>query len=1178
MNLLLANSFTTFFNNLFANWQLVLFVVLITLLLLAIFFKRFKIVFIILMVAAALLAVALLVLLIISAIQWDLFAFIDFLIAWGPTVFFSLIVLLSTLINAKRGRRKSLILMIHAVAAAVVWVIFFVVATKSKVIDEGIVKLANLILGENGLQNMMNVSAEATSVRSILVLFVESLAGEGMFGILLHDTSAYIYTIADFAYHLAFAVICYICYLGTLVFLYFLYLCFYSERKYKRKKNKALAENKTDSVYKKHRIGGGIIGLVRGVVIGLMCMSFLGAGFYVVAGGRGEGKLKDYEASGTYEAPIRIYRSVESYGMQGIFLVLNAMSDPADMPYYLFAADLVFSGELNDEHTGLSENIYLTKELGALTGLARDTISLLLKYGLDDITGTVEGTSEGNLMESVLSVMKNEDFRQEFDLLIAQFNTPTYIYNFGMSLVSSVLANIDSMSFAESMSEQNRELIKIMFKEGHLSSYIPEDCELHDINESLHAEDPWVTTGRNVRPYLTVQQLVTKDDFRVFVNMFMTAISESGEDTDTLGLIRMLLPKIKELSIFESGNATAIDPVFARLYCFVQNAYLKAEGAKGYSYNALVKEDVKWTKEIVGLLDVAEDFFAIYDDVKEAESAIFNQILYIFDASNPNRERDTALFDAIEERISSSYLIGKTLASSLIQQMINDGLGQIFENIYIYENTVYETTLAEDGSVLKYGELHYLLKSLRVIGSLEDKEIFVLLFGEEEMELSTMLTTVSDVMKETDDDGNNFAHYASRSNLFRSVLSSFLIEGGEDVIYIPKTAREQTERGEAINVIKRDQLEGLLNSIGLFADFVLDCVEGDGGYFDHIDEYFNNDDFMKLIVENRIIEGSLAKLVKENFTDTLNTENVVIPKTLKNNLDSWCTDAVGKAGELRHFLDAYLLLRDRALKDAESTGGEGSTGYPLNLQTMMSGEASELFVQTIANLGESGEQFLRSQIIHYTISGYLFRMPINELTVVIPASARDSLTGEDIDYLIHKDELVIVLSLIQELNVQDNIKDKDGNEQDQTGKILMQKLISGRAKIKGDVLSASVVATLVDNGVFRDVLKLDEIYVDGTNTTYGAAGSTETLSDGIYAENPWHDELPRLLNALAVLFEEQMDEDNFDSFAFTEDTLKAAVLRVYNDEELMKTCRESKIIEARIRLLIPSGGEIPDWN
>ena len=1147
MNLLLANKFTSFFVNLFSNWQLVLFVVLTILLILSIFFKRFKTAFLILFLTALGIGVTLLVLLIIDAVQWDIYGFIDFLVAWLPTIIFSLILILSTLINAGRGRRKSLIFLAQSASAAVLWVILYYFGAKSTLIDKSLVKTINLFMGENGLQKALNVSTEATTIRSIIALYLESLGGKGMMSILLSDTRAYVYTLADMVYHIAFAVVCYLLYVLTVFILYIIYLCCYSERKYKRKKEQALSENETDSRYKKHRTAGGIIGLVRGMVVGLMCMSFLGAGFYMVAGGKGEGKMHDYEMSGQYEAPFRIYRSIESYGTKGIFMILNAMSDPNDVPYYLFAADLVFSGELNDTHNGVSANVHLEKEFGALSGLARETIELLLKYGSDTIMGSLNGTSETGLMNSVLSVMKDRDFQKEFDLLIAQFKSPTYLYNFGMSLVSSVLANIDSMSFGASLGEKNKELVKIMFKEGYLSSYIPEDCELHDVNVLLDAEDPWLASGRNVRPYLGFQQLVTKEDLRVFLNIFLSALTEKSEGADTFGLVRSILPKVKELSLFDSKKVDTIDPVFGRVYCYLQNAYLKAEGAEGYSYNALVNENVKWTDEIGALLDVADDFFTVYDDVKDAETAVFNRLLYVFNAENPNRERDILLYDKIEERVSASRIMGKTLATSFVRKTLLDGLGQLFESLYIPTNTVYENTYDEQGKITQYGELHYFLRGLRHLGSMDNQGLFELMFSEEEKEISTVLSTIADAVKDQDAEGHNFSYYAAQSVLFRSVISCFFIDNGGDAIYVPKACYEKDEKGDFVSVIVADELERVLNSMSLFSDFVNDCVQSGDAYYDNIDIYLDRPDFMSLLETSRIVEGSLAKVVKEKFA---NTQNVIVPRYLEAEVESWCSGPSGVAGELRRFINSYLALRNQAEldKDPESGGSD----YVLSLKVITGGASKELLLTTVSNLGANCEQFLASDVIHYTISNYLTSNRINQLTIVVPNSACTRLYDDVIDKVVKRDELTVLFSRINALGINDN------DNLDSSGRGLLKKLIIGKDKIAGEVLSASIVANIAGSAAFITALKLEEIIVDAnTGDTYRSVGDAAYLRSRTYSRNPWSDELPRLLNALSALFTNQVDDENF---SLNVASMGLALLEIRNNPEAIAVCRESDII------------------
>ena len=91
MNLLLANSFTTFFNNLFLNWKLVLFIVLTILLILAIFFKRFKTAFFVLIASSVLFGGIWLGFFINDAVKSEnVYELIEMAVAWGPTILFSM--------------------------------------------------------------------------------------------------------------------------------------------------------------------------------------------------------------------------------------------------------------------------------------------------------------------------------------------------------------------------------------------------------------------------------------------------------------------------------------------------------------------------------------------------------------------------------------------------------------------------------------------------------------------------------------------------------------------------------------------------------------------------------------------------------------------------------------------------------------------------------------------------------------------------------------------------------------------------------------------------------------------------------------------------------------------------------------------------------------------------------
>ena len=227
-------------------------------------------------------------------IRRDLEGLIKFGIAWLPTIIFLIGVILSTLVGVRRGLRKSLILMLHAVLAAGVCLGLYFFCVTSPAVDRMLLKLINVFMGSGGLQSQLGVRADCTTLREVFMeLFSSYAVGWGEFGILLGDSSAYVLTLVNMAYHLAFAVVFFLIYKLLLFILYIIYLIFYSERKYKAKRNARFAMNQADSAYHKRPVGGGSVGLVRGLVSGIISLSFLGSIFFIAVGGSGASKLPD---------------------------------------------------------------------------------------------------------------------------------------------------------------------------------------------------------------------------------------------------------------------------------------------------------------------------------------------------------------------------------------------------------------------------------------------------------------------------------------------------------------------------------------------------------------------------------------------------------------------------------------------------------------------------------------------------------------------------------------------------------------------------------------------------------------------------------------------------------------------------------------------------------------------
>ncbi|MDE5547935.1 MAG: hypothetical protein K2J30_02955, partial [Clostridia bacterium] len=105
---------------------------------------------------------------------------IAFAIAWVPTVLFLLIVVVSTLVGARRGFRKSLILAVQAFVAAGICIGLFFFCITGDTVDSALLSLVNTIMGgEHALQNTLNVSAECETIRQCLAEFIPSLFSFG---------------------------------------------------------------------------------------------------------------------------------------------------------------------------------------------------------------------------------------------------------------------------------------------------------------------------------------------------------------------------------------------------------------------------------------------------------------------------------------------------------------------------------------------------------------------------------------------------------------------------------------------------------------------------------------------------------------------------------------------------------------------------------------------------------------------------------------------------------------------------------------------------------------------------------------------------------------------------------------------------------------------------------------
>lgn len=1075
-------------------------------------------------ILAGLIPTSYLVYLAVQVILWESVSEqIAFAIAWIPTILFVLIVLIATLRGLRRGLRKSLILALHATLAGALCVAFFFIMVCVEDVDAGTLNFVNLLMGgEGSLQRALGVSESCATLKGVLAEYICVLAG-------IDGITPYVYTLVDMAYRIIFAVISLLVFFFVDFVLYIVYVLCYSQRKYKKNRMLEFKNGKSDKSYKKHTLGGGVVGLVRGVAVGLLSLSFLGSAFYVVAGGKGEGKMEDYDfGDDDINFYYQIYRSIEGYGSQGIFKILNAMSDATDTPYYLFAADLIFSGELNDEEFGISENVKFREEFATFTGFARETLGLLMKYGSDELNAVVGGEVTDNAFDTVVQVMTKTGFKEEFDLLIDAFDEQSYVINLSMSFVNAVVNHIDELSFTkDNIGEGERELIKLIFKKGFLTENIPDERALIEETGKTEAE------GENIRPYLTVKHVITKNDVKVVLNVVLSVLA-GGDTGDTLALVKRIVPEIEKLSILSSDRKAEFNPVLGRMYCLFENLYLTADGEDGVTYSEINSDGIDWIGEINGLLEVVDDATTLYDNLSSIEGEALDIVKILFNEENVHYAENMRAYDEVCRLLTGSRVMGRALSTHFVYKKIYEGLTSLSENVYIPEKINFNNTYDKDGNVTAYGETYQLLYGVKLLfGGDNAKIIDTLLNVDGDTPIEDILNVLAQAV-EPDENGNTnpLVRHLTDSVILRSVISIELIEVGGNTLYVPRAALEEVDNTR-VNLITKRELCGLLENMTKLVDFVMPFMdeENPDAWKIEIDNFLiNNDDFYALVQDNRIFEGTVARMFTEKIKE-YGTSIITVPKDLDGfeNIDGWIT-VNNKQGELLFLLDALrytqFKISDVLLNAVESTS----------------------IIKKICNMDEGElDTFFSSRVLHYTVSHYILDegASVGEgFILVVPRNSREYLDHDSIESLIKKRELIALFTEISELglyekeetpvdppaeNPDDGTGESGGdNTGDVTGggetpteppaedtgeQTVMEKILQKIAEDKSilessSIIPASIVATLVNNEeLATKTLVIPELY---DKDHMGAIAQLEQYD----STNPWKAELPALIDAL----------------------------------------------------------------
>ena len=1031
----------------------------------------------------------------------------NFLINFGPSLLFLFIVILSTIVGLIRGFRKSTILAIQALIAFVACIIIFVILAKSKSTDSNLVNIANTFLGEGGLQRRLSVSESSKTMTDILIEYIPKQMnyGDGI-RLILAENGQYLTQLVFFAYRIILAVICAFIYLLLVFILYLIYLIFYPERRYKRKVIDKANKLESEKEYKKRPLLGMLIGLGRGLVSSIIILAFFGSILYMFAG-TGKNHYKNDEVSfgnQEYDNYYSLYTSIGSYGTTGVYKVLNSIKVKDNMPFYLYAVDLVFSGNLNDTNRGVNTKFNFADEIGTYTSFARSTIDLLMKYGKEEITAVLKDNTNGDMLGTVLKVMGKPGFQEEYNRVIDDFNAKTFFVNFTLSLVDSIVAHIDELKLNDNASDAV-DAISLLFKKDYLSPYIPEEKEILDRLETNPNYE------YETRPYITASSLLTKDDTKSLLKALVASFSlDTTEEDSTEKILTYstgIVPSISELSIFSDKRKDEMNGVLERMYVYLDNRYIQSAlktNESDETPNTSMADiqlladtvEIDWCGEIKSLLNTAVDAIDIYKSVYKKDAKPLDMVTNILSPDNPMAESNEAKLDSIIQSISDSKLLDKVLSSKGMAKTIEKALTSIASEIYIPQLT-YANTYNPDGSVKKYGETYNALNGVKSILKNQDlcDQVKVIqdFPADDPVAIAKFIKDFCNNLTSADESGKSIVNNLLESELLRSVLSGIIIthksispENGIE-IYIPDSVLDTVD-DVPVNMIDKTELNELVNLLADVVDIVIPYIDQESENYQKINPVVNNSKLGGLL-ENHIVNGTFVNVIVHFTNNEATKDFLVIPKDYETyGVEAWVEER-----ELQHLITGI----QSAAINFDTLVGDYSTDD--ERQEAIVNEIREIQRNTALTL-------LESNVLHYTISNFLATSELGGLQLIIPKSSRDELEDDNLEYLVKDTEIA---DLINNINI---IMPEDFTDTNQ----LFKNIINEKEQLfESDIILTSVVNFIVNDtstGI-NGVLAISDGYKEE---------ATLDKLINITPNNIWRNEMPLLLDGIDVL----LDLDN----------------------------------------------------
>ncbi len=905
-------------------------------------------------------------------------------IVWIPTIFFVLIVLRHTLSGIRRGRSKSIKLLITAILAIIVAFIVYVILQKR--FDTLSVDVCNIfkIDLKTKLGTTSNYDTLTEYFEEMLSNNEDVLSAIEQCNLSVIEAAKLIYSLALVGVNLILFVVCIVVYLIADFIFYLLYLVFASKDK-RKKKNR---DGEDAAPYKKHRLTGGLIGLVRGIVASIFVLAPIGIISFLITDGEVYDVNTDEIEDNKTKNIAEITRVVTQYDSVGIGKVLSAVKNKEGLPIYLIVADKITTAKYTytDENGETKElELSLSKDIGSLTRPICKTGYLFLKYGYD-----ISKNGDSQYLAEFLSSDKTID---------------------GKTLEEAISETLADLTVDESsMLGYTCNLLAISLAQKSVGSDVDEsNLDSQELSKKILYH---VFIGKNS---IKCTDVISENTGTVFSILFdviknkdvLNSLgkafnSESGESSLVYGIsktasskdttrgaefVNELYEDLKGLSFFET-------PRFNNLLTDCLKDILGSYLPK-FDFTSVTNQnmyDINWSNSISTIFT---SFGALIDNVVNNNIESSEDLMHFYLNQLSNSESD--VYKRINDIVDTSaiaIILNTNGFNDFITDTLNKSLTSITSEEVSLPKTCWGSYTNSDG-LLVSGELKKFINNAIPTFA----KIYNVTYKSDELtdeQIAKVIQIICDpkgdiaCLVDTTNENHSILVHAMISNIMTN-LSIDSEESSVKICYETSVMTTLDSNGEKVSVISTENLKELMNFLYDNSTNVPAIQDGSVDLIEFVRQNSNtikNSTILLDLVSQLFYSYSGETLeIPERFA--LNSENV------ENNLTLWTDKENGEMVKLLNIIDDEFDLIKSATSDSS---------FDINL---------------IFEAKDSMDKLLTSDIIWYTMSSALF--DVDDLII----TENDALTDDYNETYIKKDEFVALINVLDVLTSVDSEGNRD---------------------------------------------------------------------------------------------------------------------------------------------------------